>query len=84
MQVLGGHRTDPSAGAAGAGKKRAAPTMSDADIATHIDWKAEVKAGKVAKRTVDTLKAFLRHHKLPTAGKKAELVQRVEERVKSL
>lgn len=83
-QVLGGHKTDPAAGVAAANKKRAAPAMSDADVALHIDWKAEVAQGKVAKRTVDTLKAFLRYHKLAAAGKKAELVQRVEEKVKSM
>eukprot|EP00892_Ulva_mutabilis_P011363 jgi/Ulvmu1/859/UM100_0010.1 len=83
-QVLGGQKTDPGAAAAAAGKKRAAPAMSDADIATHIDWKGEVAAGKIIKHTVDTLKGFLRHHQLPTAGKKAELVQRVEEKVRNM
>lgn len=58
--------------------------MSDADVALHIDWKAEAAAGKIAKRTVDTLKAFLRYHKLETTGKKAELVQRVGDKVKSM
>lgn len=84
MQVLGGHKTDPGVAAAAAGKKRAAPAMSDADIATHINWKEEASAGKIVKRTVDTLKGFLRHHNLPTAGKKADLVQRVEEKVRSM
>lgn len=77
VQAMQGQRTDP--GAVTAGKKRAAPTQSDADVANHIPWKHLHEIGQVKSNTSAILQQYLRHHKLKTNGKKAELVARVEE-----
>ena len=80
VQVLFGTRHDPDATAAG--KKRAAPaaaapTLSDADVVQHTPWKQLAATNKVKGKSMDVLKQYLRHYKLPLSGKKADLVDRV-------
>jgi hypothetical protein len=82
IQVLGGSRADPDA--ATVGRKRtapAAPAVSDAEVATNMNWKELVEKGGVKSKTNDILKQYLRHHRLPTAGRKADLIDRVSQHV---
>lgn len=79
---MGGLMTDP--GATTAGKKRAAPKQSDADVATHIPWKQLRKDGQVKAKSMDVLKQFLAYHKQKTSGKKVELVERAEAQIDKL
>ena len=65
---------DPEAKTA---KKRSAPTVSDADVVQHTDWKALARAGQLITKTADHLKAYCKHHKLPVGGLKKALLERV-------
>ena len=80
--MLGGTKLDADATAPG--KKRAAPAaaaprVSDAEVVAHVDWKNLVKTGALKSKTIDMLKQYLRHHKMSTAGRKAELLERVSQ-----
>jgi hypothetical protein len=80
LQVFLGSKLDPDGAGGGASKKRpaaAAPAVSDADVVQHTPWKDLVAKGTLRSKTMDTLKAYCRHHKLPLASKKAELLDRV-------
>jgi hypothetical protein len=84
-QALYGSRLDPDATASG--KKRAAPagpTLADSDVVQHIPWTELVAAGTLKSKSMDVLKQYLRHFKLATAGKKADLVDRVSQHVKGI
>jgi hypothetical protein len=84
LQVLGGSNVDHDATAAG--RKRAAPAapvVSDAEVVTNINWKELVEKGTIKSKTNDMLKQYLRHYKLSTAGRKAELLDRVSQHVMS-
>ena len=48
---------------------------------TAVDVAGIARSGKLKSLTVDQLKAYLDLHRLSKAGKKAELVERVEKHV---
>ncbi|KAA0145989.1 hypothetical protein FNF28_07748 [Cafeteria roenbergensis] len=72
---------DDGGGAGGAAKraKRAADAAASPDAAAAVDWAATIRDGKLGKHTVPALKAQLKRLNLSTAGKRANLVARLED-----
>jgi len=58
----------------GGGSKR--PKAEEPDYDT-IDWKQLMENDTLKKQTIPVLKVYLRHHKLPLAGTKADVLERV-------
>eukprot|EP00164_Ancoracysta_twista_P002354 GFYU01003113.1.p1 GENE.GFYU01003113.1~~GFYU01003113.1.p1 ORF type:complete len:619 (+),score=198.99 GFYU01003113.1:106-1962(+) len=77
--AVGGLDTVANA-SAGSKRKRAGDDNGGAER----DWNELVDSGKLAKCTIPDLKEYCTKNRLPTSGKKADLVERVEEHVEKM
>ncbi len=55
-----------------------AAALAEADLWKDYDWDEEVASGSIGKLTMPVLKSYLRHYGLSVAGKKQDLLDRVE------
>lgn len=67
-------------GAASRKRERAGPSGA-AGAGSSVNWQQAADTGRLAKLTVPVLKEYLREHGLPLAGRKADLVARIEEHI---
>lgn len=66
-----------------AGGKRKATEQEPQSARTldSIDWAKLAENGELTKLTRDILKSYLQLHRLPVSGRKADLVQRINEHI---
>lgn len=68
-----------SAPAAQGVKRKAEQAESDEGTYAAQNWRKLKDTGGLGKLTNDVLKVYLRHHNLTQAGKKADLILRIEQ-----